>query len=91
MPAGMAPDPMGMLAMILGSQAGGSQDTTGQMIEQIITLLRRVSEKDPRVAPVTGAALEVMLRGPSALQGPASGATAPAMGSIPIGGPGSVA
>ena len=77
---------MAMMSMMLG-QSPPKEDTAGQMIEQVIQLLRKAGQTDPRLQPMTSDLLQRLTEGPpnsSVAMGGASG-----MGSTPVpsGGP----
>ena len=91
-PSSERPDPIQMMAMLMGNQPPKT-DSTMEKMEQIVRLLREVSKSDPKIAMLTSEALRVLVDGGKSLlgSGPGTpqkpGAPSPG-GSIPMGGPG---
>lgn len=88
---GVSPDmlsPMAMMSMMMGQNIG-KEDSTTQKIETVIRLLREVGQSDPRMAAITGEALQMLVQGPSNAN---MSSTSPTMGAsaagVPSGGPG---
>lgn len=76
---GTPPNPMALLAMLLG-QRPTAPDTTTEKMAQVIQLLRELGKEDPKIAGLTGEALRLLISGPPA-------AARPPM-PVPSGGPG---
>lgn len=86
---GMSPDNlsnMAMLSMMMGMKPE-KEDTAGQMIEQVIQLLRKAGNTDPRLAPLTMDLLQRLTEGPSSGSGAPGGAAGMGASPVPAGGP----
>ena len=92
-PPGMPPtpgaggtDPLTMLAMAMGTRpptpGAGTQMGTGDKMAEVIQLLRRIMDEDPRVKPLAAGALQMLVQGPP----PSSGAPPGSGPMLPPGG-----
>lgn len=87
---GTAPDSlsgMALMSMMMGLKPE-QEDSSGKLIEQVIQLLRKAGQQDPRMAPLTIDALRLLTEGPPGGSAPMGGSTV-GMGSAPVpsGGP----